>query len=215
MHTRVLMLALLALAGAADSAAAQRAGAVEGTLAMPDLAARKWASRYPGAGKSTGELQGVPAVVWLDVDLPAAAIPDTAVTILQSGERFIPGALAVRTGTVVRFPNADGFYHNVFSCSGPRFDPGRYPPGASREVTLSEPRLVEVYCEIHEFMRAYVLVTDHGFAAVVAEDGGFRIAGVPPGSYTLRAYHPDHGTAEFSVSIAECGTSRVTLDLGG
>ena len=213
MKTPVLSLALLFLLGAAAPLCAQRAGTVEGTLQLPEVAARKWASRYPGAGASSSQVQAVPAVVWLIGALPVAPGIDT-VTIGQSGERFVPGALAVRTGTVVRFPNEDPFYHNVFSYSGPRFDLGRYPPGTSREVTLDEAGLVEVHCEIHEFMRAYVLVTDHGFSSVVGENGEFRIEGVPPGDYVLRAFHPDRGTTELPVSVTDGGTARARLMLG-
>ena len=81
-------------------------------------------------------------------------------------------------------------------------------------MVFDEPGIVRAYCEIHEFMRAVILVTDHGFHAVVGDDGGFRIGGVPPGSYTLRAYHPDLGTAETPVSITMGGTATVSLELG-
>jgi plastocyanin len=159
-------------------------------------------------------MHAVPAVVYLEGALPRAPSADTA-TMTQEGGRFLPGALAVRSGTVVRFPNADPFFHNVFSYSGPRFDLGRYPPGESREVLFDRPGIVRTFCEIHEFMRAVVLVTDHGFHAVVDDDGRFRITGVPPGRYTLRAYHPDFGSAEVPISIAPGETSVASLVLGG
>jgi hypothetical protein len=116
---------------------------------------------------------------------------------------------------VVRFPNADPFFHNVFSYSGPRFDLGRYPSGQSREVLFDRPGIVRTYCEIHEFMRGVVLVTDHGFHAVAGEDGAFRIAGIPPGRYTVRAYHPDFGAVEVPVTVTAGATVSVSLELGG
>jgi plastocyanin len=119
----------------------------------------------------------VPAVVYLQGDLPAAPPLDSAVSIRQSGSHFVPAALAVPTGTLVRFPNADPYYHNVFSYSGPRFDLGRYPPGESRQVRFDQAGVVRVFCEVHDFMRAVVVVTDHGFAAVVGQDGVFRLDG--------------------------------------
>lgn len=213
MKTTTVSLALLLLLGTTGPARAQSVGTIEGTIELSDTASRKWASRYPGSGASTARLQAVPAVVWLFGDLPLTRAPLT-VTIGQSGKVFEPAALAVVTGTVVRFPNNDPFYHNVYSYSGPRFDLGRYAPGDSREVALGRAGVVEVYCEIHEFMRAVVIVTDHGFAAVASEGGAFRIADVPPGRYTLMAYHPDHGTAELPVSVTEGGTVRVTPVLG-
>jgi plastocyanin len=203
----------LALLAAPLSASAQAAGAVEGRVELPPSAPRRQAARYPGAGASSARLQAVPVVVWLEGELPAAP-PADPVAIDQRDKLFLPGALAVPSGTVVRFPNDDPFYHNVFSYSGPRFDLGRYAPGTAREVTLDEPGLVEVFCEIHEFMRAVVLVTDHAFGAVAGEDGAFRFAAVPPGRYTLKAYHPDHGTVELPVEVSAGTTARVQPVLG-
>ena len=200
---------LLAVVTSPEPASAQQPGAVAGTLALRPVPPKKSAS------SSRSERCPRKAVVFLSGDLPAAAAADTAVSIVQEGGRFRPGALAVRTGTVVRFPNADPFYHNVFSYSGPRFDLGRYPPGESREVVFDQPGIVRAYCEIHEHMRAVVVVTDHGFHAVVGEDGTFSITGVPPGSYTLTAYHPDYGTVETPVSVSTGVTARITLELGG
>ena len=205
---------LLALAAAPLSVSGQTGGAVEGRVEMPTSPPKRQATRYPGAGASSAQLQSVPAVVWLEGELPATSRPDT-VTIGQRDKLFVPGGLAIAAGTVVRFPNDDPFYHNVFSYSGPRFDLGRYAPGTTREVTLDEAGVVEVYCEIHEFMRAVVVVTDHGFGAVAAPDGTFRFAGVPPGRYTLKVYHPDHGTTELPVTIAAGDTARVLIAGGG
>lgn len=213
--TAVPVLAILALSWIPLPGGAQQAGAVEGFLSLRAEPARKWVSRYPGKGASLELVDPVPAVVYLTGDLPVAEPSDTPVSMVQEGRHFVPGALAVRTGTVVRFPNRDPFYHNVFSYAGPRFDLGRYPSGESREVVFDEPGVVPVYCEIHEFMRAVVLVTDHRFHAVVGEDGRFRIDRVPPGDYRLHGYHPDLGATEASVSVTENGTTRVTLELGG
>jgi len=208
-------LVVLALVAGARPALAQQPGSIVGSLALEDGPAKKWASRYPGSGPPTSAMHSVSAVVYLEGDLPSSGGPGAPASIEQTGGRFVPGALAVRTGTTVRFPNADPHHHNVYSYSGPRFDLGRYAPGESREVVLDEPGIVRVFCEIHEFMRAVVLVTDHGFHAVVAEDGTFRIEGVPPGSYTLKAYHPDLGTSEVEVTVSSVAPTRVVLEWGG
>ena len=71
-----------------------------------------------------------------------------------------------------------------------------------------------VFCEVHDFMRAVIVVTDHPFHAVVGEDGAFRMDGVPPGEYRLVAYQPDLGLAEEPVVVEEGETARLRLDLG-
>jgi plastocyanin len=144
----------------------------------------------------------------------ASAAAPSPVDLVQRDTVFAPSTIAVRSGTVVRFPNADPFFHNVFSyASNARFDLGRYPEGDSRDVRLDRPGIVRVFCEVHEFMRAVILVTDDPYHAVVGEDGAFRMTGVPPGRHTLVAYHPDTGRLEHAVSVVAEETVRVELAL--
>ena len=211
----LFILTLFTSLGVASSLGGQQSGAIEGTLSLRLGPPRRWASRYPGAGPTSAKVHPVPAVVYLLGDFPEED-PVTAVRdIVQRDGVFMPGALAVRAGTVVRFPNEDPYVHNVFSYADPRFDLGRYPQGESREVVFDAAGIVRVYCEIHEYMRVVVLVTEHSFHDVVSEDGTFRIAGVPPGEYTLTAYHPDLGSLEERVVVPAGGTARVLLELGG
>ena len=211
----LFVLTLIPAPGIAPPLVGQEAGVIEGTLLVRLGPQRRWASRYPGAGPTSAKVHPVPAVVYLLGDF-AEEDPVTAVRdIAQRGGVFLPGALAVRAGTVVRFPNEDPYVHNVFSYADPRFDLGRYRAGESREVVFDEAGIVRIYCEIHEYMRAVVLVTEHSFHDVVSEDGTFRITGVPPGEYTLAAYHPDVGSLEERVAVSEGGTIRVALQLGG
>ena len=211
----LFVLTLIPAPGIAPPLVGQEAGVIEGTLSLRLGPQRRWASRYPGAGPTSAKVHPVPAVVYLLGDFPEED-PVTAVRdIVQRGGVFLPGALTVRAGTAVRFPNEDPYVHNVFSYADPRFDLGRYPAGDSREVVFDAAGIVRIYCEIHEYMRAAVLVTEHSFHDVVSEDGSFRITGVPPGEYTLAAYHPDVGSLEERVAVSEGGTVRVLLQLGG
>ncbi len=209
-----LLLALPPASGVARALVAQETGVIEGTVSLRLGPQRRLAARYPGAGPTSGKVHPVPAVVYLLGNFPEEG-PVTAVRdIVQRDGVFLPGAVVVRSGTVVRFPNEDPYFHNVFSYADPRFDLGRYPEGESREVLFDAPGIVRVYCEIHEHMRAVVLVTEHRFHDVVSEDGAFRIDGIPPGEYTLAAYHPDLGSLEERIVVLGGGTARVLLQLG-
>jgi len=122
--------------------------------------------------------------------------------------------LAVPRGATVDFLNADPFFHNVFSYSQTkRFDLGRYPDGQSKSVTLEEAGVVKVYCEVHDFMSATVLVLDNPHHSPVSEDGSFTIRGVPPGTYEMVAWHTDFDEQVIPVTVAdgEIATVEVTL----
>lgn len=108
----------------------------------------------------------------------------------QRNERFVPRALAVRTGSTVDFLNSDSFYHNVFSLSAPRkFDLGRYRKGVSRSVTFSKPGLVKLFCDIHPNMIGYILVTDSAWFGSMSPGGKYVIENVPAGAYRVTIWH--------------------------
>jgi plastocyanin len=105
----------------------------------------------------------------------------------------------------VEFPNDDPDYHNVYSLSRPlRFDLGRYkrdeaPPPA---VTFSTAGLVRLQCEIHEHMRAVVLVVPSGHFTTTEPSGEFRLGGLPAGRFTLRAQLDEKTQWSAEVTIA-------------
>ena len=108
----------------------------------------------------------------------------------QRNETFVPRVLAVTSGTIVDFPNNDSTYHNVFSLSKTRkFDLGRYAQGRSKSVRFDQPGIVRVFCDIHSHMSAFVLVFSHPYFATTDADGRYRIDSIPPGSYTVVAWH--------------------------
>jgi plastocyanin len=132
----------------------------------------------------------------------------------QRDERFEPALLVVTAGSTVEFPNHDPFFHNVFSYSRPaRFDLGRYPRGESKEVQFDAPGVVRVYCEVHESMRAAIIVVENPYWAEPDDDGRFRIDGVPPGTYTLVAWHPDRREREVRVVVTAGESTRAEIDL--
>lgn len=108
----------------------------------------------------------------------------------QRNETFVPYVLAVPAGTVVDFPNNDSTYHNVFSLSKTkRFDLGRYARGHSKAVRFDRPGIVRVFCDIHSHMSAFILVFSHPYFATTDADDRYRIDGIPPGTYTVAAWH--------------------------
>jgi len=149
-----------------------------------------------------------PAVIYLDTAPWGAFEPDESVraTMKQQDQTFVPHVLAITVGTTVDFPNADLTFHNVFSLSKTKsFDLGRYPKGMSKAVRFDRPGVVQVFCEIHSHMRAFILVFAHRFFAVTDGSGRYSINRVPPGSYTLAAWYEGDVRETRSVVVPEGG----------
>jgi plastocyanin len=136
-------------------------------------------------------------------------------TVIMKGKQFIPRVTVVPVGSTVAFPNQDPIFHNVFSVSGTnRFDLINYKRPESKSWRFEHPGLVRVYCNIHPQMSAAVYVVDTPFWTRAAKDGSFTIPDVPPGKYTLRAWHERGGetSTEIEVPKTEPLSVKVALD---
>lgn len=192
-------------------------GVIEGVMELENRPSRRVAQRYPGGGAGPSKtIQPIPPVVFLRGSVPAAdggAVDGEAPVISQRDTTFQPSLLVVRTGDTVAFPNRDPFFHNVFSYSdAARFDLGRYPRGQSKSVTFEKPGVVRIYCEVHDFMRAAVVVTRNPYHTRPDADGRFRLDGVPPGRYTVVGWHADRGRVTEEITVPEGGRVEVRLD---
>jgi plastocyanin len=206
------------------SRGAARVRALAGALALVLLCAAG-PGGDPGAvrGRVTLAVEGVrladagPVVVYLDPPAGWAAgeRPRGLPTVSQRNARFEPTFLAVADGSSVSMPNDDAIYHNVFSYSRPnQFDLGLYPGGDSRSVTFAHPGVVKIYCSIHESMSGTIFVAPSPWFDRVGPDGGFAIAGVPPGSYRLRTWSERLPESARSVTVSPGATLSVELSLG-
>jgi plastocyanin len=112
--------------------------------------------------------------------------------LVQREKTFLPHALAVPVGSTLQFRNEDPIAHDVFSLSPAapdKFNTGLYKAPDMPERVFDKAGVVELLCDIHTQMQAYVVVVDTPWYAQADGTGAFRIAGVPPGEYQLEAWH--------------------------
>ena len=210
-------LAVLQLLMTASSPGQTRLGSIRGRVEVTRV--YQAAERRPSVSDlSTPPPREIPdirrTVVYLD-PAPAAALESrepARARMDQRNETFLPHVLAVDQGTVVDFPNNDTTYHNVFSISKTRkFDLGRYARGKSKSVTFDRPGVVRIFCDIHSHMSAFVLVFSHPYYSKSEADGRYRIDNVPPGTYTVLAWHEGETRDTRTVTIPPQG-GDVDLD---
>lgn len=137
---------------------------------------------------------------------PAAVAP---VQVQQVDRRFSPDLVVIPAGSRVSFPNMDPIFHNIFSLSRAKaFDLGSYDKGESRDVMFPKPGVVEVYCHLHPNMAATILVTPNRWYARSDSSGQYRIPDVPPGKYTVVAWHKSAGFFRKPI-VVEAGRDAV------
>src|ERR1051326_8420823 len=162
------------------------------------------------AGDVTGSVVGEGnTVVWLEGSLPKAP-PQKDVVISQHGIRFSPDFSVIVAGTSVAMPNDDDVAHNVYSLSSVnRFNLGVYSKGESKTVKFDQSAVVGLKCWLHQRMNATIVVVPNRFYAV-AENGSYRIASIPAGTYKLVSLHVSDGTkAMKNVTVPSTGSVKV------
>jgi len=120
------------------------------------------------------------------------APPEKGKTALvdQIRKEFIPMVVAAQTGTAVYFPNNDNIHHHVYSLSPAKtFELPLYLGAPPNPVVFDKPGIAALGCNIHDWMLAYVVVVDTPHFAITGQDGKGAIRDVPPGAYTLLAWH--------------------------
>lgn len=146
-------------------------------------------------------------VIWLEGggSGPRANIVPIQTSMGQENRRFEPDLVVIPVGGSVSFPNMDPIFHNVFSLSKPKsFDLGNYPKGDTRTVVFPKPGIVYVNCRLHPNMAGTVVVTpNQWFARAAAKDGQYELKDVPPGNYTVVAWHKTTGFIRKQITVAE------------
>jgi plastocyanin len=142
--------------------------------------------------------------------------PSGAVTIDQKGCRYHPHVFGMRVGQKLEILNSDPTLHNIHATpkANSEFNTGQPIQGMKTEHTFNSPEIMVPFkCDVHGWMNAYVGVLDHPYFTVTGEDGKFSLKGLPPGTYTIEAWHEKLGATTQSVTLAAKETKDVSFTL--
>lgn len=168
---------------------------------------------------SSDESRGIEGVI---VSLEGVAhgkpLPSPGSLIIENrGCRFLPPTLVTIMGATLQIQNLDPVMHYTHARLDTRFGPTLWniiqQAGAEgRTKLLDTPGLLDIRCDLHPNMKAFIRVLDHPYFAPTSFDGHFELHKVPPGNYTLNAWHPRFGTKSTPVTVPEAGGS-ITVDI--
>lgn len=221
---RTILIATLLFASSSPIEAGPIQGEVKFTGSPPRLSKIKATKDQDYCGEaipdesylinSIGALKN--AVVFLE-RAPATAASSRKEHILEnSGCRFVPRVLAMMKGEKLIVKNSDPKLHIVHSYLDKRtvFNLSLPFRGHAIEITrkIDKAGILQVNCDTHAWMRGYIHVFDHPFFAVSDEPGSFMIPDVPPGRYTLRAWHEGAGIQSKEVTVTDKGEVQVSFE---
>jgi plastocyanin len=165
-------------------------------------------SSNKGIRNAVVSLQNIPPGAKRDWNFPAAKMD-------QKQCSFIPRIVIVPVGGMVEFLNSDRLLHNVRSAGkeNPPFNRAQ-PHARSISFAFKQPELLRVDCDLHSWMRGWVVVADHPFYAVTNDQGEFVLENVPRGKYMLQVWQESLGNVTQEVVVGDKGTTTVSVAMG-
>ena len=130
--------------------------------------------------------------------------PETAV-LQQKNCMYEPHVIALMTGQPFEVENNDPTMHNVHPMPkrNRQWSTSQPAGSAALKETFTRPEFaMQVLCNVHPWMRSTVFVFDHPYFAVTPKTGSFELKNLPPGTYTIEAWHETLGTQDQAVTIA-------------
>ena len=144
--------------------------------------------------------------------------PSDKKVLYQQGCQYHPHVSGVQVGQTLVIKNSDSTLHNIHAMptKNAEFNQGQPVQGMENEKTFDQEEvMIPVKCDVHPWMSSYLGVVSHPYYAVTGEDGSFAIENLPPGTYTLEAWHEELGTKTTQVTVPESGTVEANFDFGG
>ena len=165
-----------------------------------------------------GSLQNVFVYVKDGLGALKFPVPATPLVLDQKGCQYRPHVFGVQAGQPIEILNSDATLHNIHAWpqANQEFNVGQALQGMKdTHVFTTQEVMVPFRCDVHRWMNSFVGVVAHPFFAVTGADGAFQLKGLPPGTYTLEAWHEKFGTKTASVTIGAKESKDVAFTFSG
>jgi plastocyanin len=141
-------------------------------------------------------------------------IPTKSVALEQEGCRYKPHVMGIQVGQTLDIVNDDDTLHNIHAVpmnNGEFNKPQQFKGFRNTHIFNTAEVMVPFKCDVHGWMNAYVGVLPHPFFAVTDSNGGFSLKGLPPGTYTIEAWHEKLGTSTQTVTLGEKDSKEISF----
>ena len=142
-------------------------------------------------------------------------VPTTPAVLDQRGCWYEPRVFGVQVGQPLEIVNSDETLHNVHAIpmANREFNRGQSLKGLKFTTTFTAPEvMVPFKCDVHKWMNAWIGVVAHPFHATTGSGGTFSLKGLPPGTYTIEAWHEKLGTMTQTVTVGAKETKPITFN---
>jgi hypothetical protein len=153
---------------------------------------------------ANGSLEGVVVYVADGLGDRTFQPPAQPAVLEQKGCQYRPHVIALQANQKLNVVNSDATTHNIHpSPANNRESNTIQPPGVPLELSFAREEIaIPVKCNVHPWMRGYIAVFKHPFFAVTGKDGSFELKDLPPGTYTITAWHGKLGTQSQKVTVS-------------
>jgi plastocyanin len=137
--------------------------------------------------------------------------PSQAAVIQQKGCMYQPHVLAMQANQKLDVVNSDGTTHNIHPMpkNNREWNKSQPPRVPIEETFAREEVAIPVKCNVHPWMHGYIAVVKHPYFVVTGKDGSFALSNLPPGTYTIEAWHEKLGTATQKITIGANETKAI------
>jgi hypothetical protein len=182
-------------------------------------------SQHPGGqGASDEEVVVGPAgelanVIVYIKNAPAGPATTTPALLDQKGCKYMPHVQVVEVGQPLQIRNDDSTLHNVHAMpnNNAQFNEGQPVQGMVSTKKFDKPEMVpfRIKCDVHGWMKSFMAVLPHPYHSVSAMNGTFSIGNLPPGTYTVTAWHEKYGSQDQQITVGPKESKQLTFTFKG